>query len=48
MLRVLILGANGSIAREATKLFLNESDAVLTLYLRKLEVRHSLGVSKPE
>jgi uncharacterized protein YbjT (DUF2867 family) len=31
---VLILGANGSIAREATKLFLNETDAELTLYLR--------------
>jgi uncharacterized protein YbjT (DUF2867 family) len=30
----LILGANGSIAREATKLFLNETDAELTLYLR--------------
>jgi uncharacterized protein YbjT (DUF2867 family) len=34
MPRVLILGANGSIAREATKLFLNETDAELTLYLR--------------
>jgi uncharacterized protein YbjT (DUF2867 family) len=34
MPRVLILGANGSIAREATKLFLNEADAELTLYLR--------------
>ena len=31
---VLIIGANGSIAREATKLFLNETDADLTLYLR--------------
>lgn len=34
MPRVLILGANGSIAREATKLFFNETDAELTLYLR--------------
>lgn len=34
MPRVLILGANGSITREATKLFLNETDAELTLYLR--------------
>ena len=34
MPRVLILGANGSIAREATKLFLDETDVVLTLCLR--------------
>jgi uncharacterized protein YbjT (DUF2867 family) len=34
MRKVLILGANGSIAREATELFLNETDAELTLYLR--------------
>src|ERR1035437_8663522 len=34
MPRVLILGANGSIAREATKLFLNDTDVELTLYLR--------------
>lgn len=31
---VLILGANGSIARHAIELFLNETDAQLTLYLR--------------
>jgi uncharacterized protein YbjT (DUF2867 family) len=31
---VLILGANGSIARIAINLFLNETDAQLTLYLR--------------
>jgi saccharopine dehydrogenase-like NADP-dependent oxidoreductase len=31
---VLILGANGSLARVATELFLNETDAQLTLYLR--------------
>jgi len=33
--RVLILGANGQIARVATRLFLDETDAELTLYLRK-------------
>jgi uncharacterized protein YbjT (DUF2867 family) len=34
MKKVLILGANGSIARVATSLFLEETDAELTLYLR--------------
>ncbi|MBA2876254.1 SDR family oxidoreductase [Thermaerobacillus caldiproteolyticus] len=34
MKNVLILGANGSIARIAINLFLNETDAQLTLYLR--------------
>jgi uncharacterized protein YbjT (DUF2867 family) len=34
MSNVLILGANGSVARQATELFLNETDAKLTLYLR--------------
>jgi uncharacterized protein YbjT (DUF2867 family) len=34
MRRVLILGASGSVARQATDLFLTESDAQLTLYLR--------------
>ncbi|EZP77702.1 NAD-dependent epimerase/dehydratase [Parageobacillus genomosp. 1] len=34
MKNVLILGANGSIARIAIDLFLNETDAQLTLYLR--------------
>lgn len=34
MNKVLILGANGSIARQAIDLFLNETDAQLTLYLR--------------
>ncbi|MBN2910276.1 SDR family oxidoreductase [Polycladomyces sp. WAk] len=34
MSNVLILGANGSIARHAIDLFLNETDAQLTLYLR--------------
>lgn len=35
MKKVLILGANGQIAREAIKQFLNEEDFELTLYLRK-------------
>ncbi|MDQ0202211.1 SDR family oxidoreductase [Neobacillus ginsengisoli] len=34
MTNVLILGANGSIARVAVDLFLKETDAQLTLYLR--------------
>lgn len=34
MTNILILGANGSIARHAIDLFLNETDAQLTLYLR--------------
>ena len=34
MTNVLLLGANGSIARVATNLFLKETDAQLTLYLR--------------
>ena len=34
MTNVLILGANGSIARVAIELFLKETDAQLTLYLR--------------
>ncbi|MCC6928064.1 MAG: NAD(P)H-binding protein [Gemmatimonadaceae bacterium] len=34
MTKVLILGATGSIARVATKLFLNETDVELTLYAR--------------
>jgi uncharacterized protein YbjT (DUF2867 family) len=34
MHKVLILGASGSIAREATRLFLAETDAELTLFVR--------------
>ncbi len=34
MSNVLILGANGSVACYAIDLFLNETDARLTLYLR--------------
>jgi uncharacterized protein YbjT (DUF2867 family) len=32
--KVLILGANGGLARNTTKAFLNKTDAALTLYLR--------------
>jgi uncharacterized protein YbjT (DUF2867 family) len=35
MMKVLILGANGQIAHAATELFLERTDAQLTLYLRK-------------
>jgi uncharacterized protein YbjT (DUF2867 family) len=35
MTRVLILGANGQLARHATQVFLRKTDAVLTLYLRR-------------
>lgn len=35
MLKVLILGAYGQIAQVATRLFLERTDAQLTLYLRK-------------
>ncbi|RAW12918.1 NAD-dependent dehydratase [Paenibacillus taichungensis] len=35
MSHILVLGANGQIAREAIDLFLNETDVRLTLYLRK-------------
>lgn len=34
MTRILIIGANGQIARVAAKLLLNQTDAELTLYLR--------------
>jgi uncharacterized protein YbjT (DUF2867 family) len=33
--KVLILGANGQLARNTTRVFLAESDATLTLYLRR-------------
>jgi uncharacterized protein YbjT (DUF2867 family) len=35
MTKVLVLGANGAIARVATALFLQNTDAMLTLFLRK-------------
>jgi uncharacterized protein YbjT (DUF2867 family) len=44
MTKVLILGANGQIARVATALFLARTDAQLTLYLRKA---HRLRLSAP-
>jgi len=44
MTNVLILGANGQIAREATRLFLEQTDARLTLYLRN--AKHSGIVSR--
>ena len=34
MIRVLILGANGQLARHTTAFFLERTDAHLTLYLR--------------
>jgi len=34
MNNVLILGASGSIARLATRLFLDDADVILTLYVR--------------
>jgi uncharacterized protein YbjT (DUF2867 family) len=37
MTRVLILGANGQLARNTTRLFLKKTDAALTLYLRRAE-----------
>jgi uncharacterized protein YbjT (DUF2867 family) len=35
MTRVLILGANGQLARNTTRFFLDRTDAQLTLYLRR-------------
>src|SRR5271166_6514483 len=35
MTRILILGANGQLARHTTSFFLNRTDAQLTLYLRR-------------
>lgn len=35
MTRILILGANGQLARNTTKVFLDKTDAKLTLYLRR-------------
>lgn len=35
MTRVLILGANGQLARNTTRVLLERTDAILTLYLRK-------------
>lgn len=46
MTNVLILGAYGQIARVATDLLLSESDAKLTLYLRK--ARRLSGIGQPD
>jgi uncharacterized protein YbjT (DUF2867 family) len=35
MIKVLILGANGQLARNTTRVFLEKTDATLTLYLRQ-------------
>jgi uncharacterized protein YbjT (DUF2867 family) len=35
MMKVLILGANGQLARNTTRVFLRDTDAKLTLYLRR-------------
>lgn len=35
MVKVLILGANGQLARNTTRVFLRDTDAILTLYLRR-------------
>ena len=35
MVNVLILGANGQLARNTTRVFLRDTDAKLTLYLRR-------------
>jgi len=35
MTRILILGANGQLARHTTAAFLQKTDATLTLYLRR-------------
>ena len=43
MTKVLILGAHGQIARGATDLFLKDTDARLTLYLRKAGRLKALG-----
>ncbi len=43
MARILVLGANGEIARFATDLFLKTTDAHLTLFLRHAKRLKSLG-----
>jgi len=46
MSNVLILGANGQIARVATELFLETTDALLTLYLRNSKRLRGLEPSR--
>ena len=36
-MKILILGANGQLARNATRVFLRDTDAKLTLYLRRAD-----------
>jgi len=43
MTKILILGAYGQIAQVATRLFLERTDAQLTLYLRKAKRLKSIG-----
>lgn len=43
MTKVLILGANGQIARVAVRLFLDQTDAQLTLYLRNVRRLKEIG-----
>jgi uncharacterized protein YbjT (DUF2867 family) len=43
LIKVLILGAHGQIARVATDLFLKETDVQLTLYLRNAKRLKALG-----
>ena len=43
-LKVLILGANGQLARNTTRVFLRDTDAQLTLYLRRAG---RLGIPDP-
>ena len=49
MFKVLILLANGQLARHTTTMFLERTDARLTLYLRRASrLRRSLGVSRAQ
>jgi hypothetical protein len=41
MTRVLILGANGQLVRNTTRVCLNTSDVHLTLYLRRASLRQA-------
>ena len=43
MTKVLIIGANGKLTRDTTRMFLRDTEARLTLYLRK-----SRGLTNPD
>ncbi|MDX8532773.1 NAD(P)H-binding protein [Mesorhizobium sp. VK25A] len=45
-LRVLVLGANGQLARNTTRMLLDQSDAKLTLYLRRASRLHNPDPSR--